>query len=125
MRSESPIQREIRLTIGQLPDVVVWRNNVGTAVYGNDRPCKQCGHVERKVRRVKYGLQVGSSDLIGVLRPSGRLLAVEVKTATGRASEEQKLFLELVRDCGGAATMSRSPEEALEFVERVRRGESK
>lgn len=108
MRSESKIQKEIRLAIGQLPDVVVWRNNVGSAVFQHGR--------------VAYGLCRGSSDIIGILKPSGRFLAFEVKTVRGVASEEQRLFLELVRSMGGFAAIVRSRDDATKAVERARAG---
>jgi hypothetical protein len=44
------------------------------------------------------GLTPGASDLIVIY--FGKLLFVEVKTATGVQSEEQKVFAERVRDCG-------------------------
>ena len=48
----------------------------------------------------------GISDIIGVL-PTGRFLAAEVKTGTGRLSPEQKEFLDRVRMNGGLALVVR------------------
>lgn len=110
LMNELQIQNQIRLAIGQLPDVVIWRNESGVA--------------EHRGRYVRYGLQKGSSDLIGTLAPYGRFLALEVKTPNGRISKEQKLFLDLVRRQGGFACVVRSAEEALSAIERARKGES-
>ena len=93
-----------------MPDVVIWRNESGAA--------------EHKGRYVRYGLQKGSADLVGLLAPDGKFLALEVKTSRGRLSTEQKLFLELVRSRGGFACVVRSVEEAVRAIERARNGES-
>jgi hypothetical protein len=68
-------------------------------------------------RFVRYGLAVGSSDLIGILSPHGRMVAIEVKTSTGRLTTTQKKFLESVRASGGIAGVARSPQEALDIIE--------
>ena len=106
--SESTIQRDIRLALGSDPDVVFWRNNCGVATFGRTK--------------VRYGLAVGSSDLIGSV--CGRFAALEVKSATGRAREEQERYLALVRKKGGFAAIVRSPAEALAAVARCKAGAS-
>jgi hypothetical protein len=120
------VQAEIRRALGSCEDLVIWRQNVGL--------------YERDGRAVRAGLCVGSSDLIGILhvemvQPAhqdatwgrtvtiGRFIALEVKTRTGRVSPEQARFLELVRRMGGFGAVVRSPEEALDAVERARKGE--
>jgi hypothetical protein len=49
----------------------------------------------------------GVSDVLGIL-PNGRLLAIELKSATGRLTPEQKLFIEKIKLNGGIAFMARS-----------------
>lgn len=111
VQQEREIQHAIRLALGALPDLVLWRNNTGVAEQADGR-------------RVRYGLSTGSSDLIGILAPHGRFLALEVKRANGHTNAKQKLFMSLVRARGGFAAAVRSAEEALAAVERARRGES-
>jgi hypothetical protein len=103
---ETPIVQAIRLALGRMPDCVLWRNNTGVATF-QDRP-------------VRYGLANGSSDLIGIV--AGRFVALEVKTLTGRASDEQNLFLNLVRQKGGFACVVRSVDDALSAIDRCRKG---
>jgi hypothetical protein len=108
---ESQIQYAIRLALGSHPRLVLWRNNTGVAKF--------------KDQSVRYGLCVGSSDLIGILDMPcgvGRFIALECKTAKGAPTREQVLFLELVRKRGGFAAIVRSPEEALRAVERALAG---
>jgi hypothetical protein len=96
---ESEIQDQIRLAVGRRDDVVLWRNNVGC----------QGG--------VRYGLCKGSSDLVGLLRGSGRFVALEVKAPNGKISDEQRMFLALIRQLGGVAAVVRSVEEAISAID--------
>lgn len=66
-----------------------------------------------------FGLVKGAADLIGLVKPHGRFLAIEVKSRTGRPSKEQTQFLSLVNRMGGVAGIARSVEEALELVTRA------
>jgi hypothetical protein len=50
----------------------------------------------------------GSSDIIGLLAPGGKFLAVETKAPDGRLSPEQREFLEAVKQQGGLAVIARS-----------------
>jgi len=60
----------------------------------------------------RYTLK-GTSDVLGIL-PTGRFLAVEVKSATGRVTVEQRAFLDRINKSGGIAFVARS----LQDVER-------
>lgn len=64
---------------------------------------------------VRYGLCVGSSDIIG-LAPDGRFLAVEVKTDTGRATDAQLRFIAAVQAAGGRAGIARSAADAVSIA---------
>lgn len=69
--------------------------------------------------KVRYGLGIGGADLVGLLRDSGRVFAIEVKTPIGRLSAEQKAWLAAVRRFGGFAAVARSETEALAAVDRA------
>lgn len=98
---ESDIQRLIMLALSEA-GCLIFRNNVGTLKNSAGIP-------------IKFGLCVGSSDLIG-LTPTGKFLAVEIKTSTGKATPEQLRFIEAVRARGGIAGIARSPAEALALL---------
>lgn len=103
---------DARLRFGAEPDLVLWSNSKVTMVRG--------------VPVAKPGLQVGASDIIGVLRmPSGvgRFCAFEAKTGGARASAAQRRFQELVRGMGGFACTFRSVEEFWAALQRARLGE--
>ncbi len=78
---------------------LVWRNNTGALP-------------DKGGRVMRFGLCRGSSDIIGVA-PGGIFLAIEVKTATGRATPDQLRFIEAVVRSGGRAGLARSAEEAV------------
>ena len=98
---EQDIQRLIMLALSEA-GCLIWRNNVGTLKNAAGIP-------------IKFGLCVGSSDLIGIA-PGGRFLAVEIKTPTGKPTPEQTRFIEAVRARGGIAGIARSPAEALALL---------
>ena len=106
---EREVMHAIREAIGKDGRAVLWRNDVGA--------------VDRTVRgrkmHTRYGLCVGSSDLIGILKRSGRFIALEVKQAGGSTTEDQDLFLQLVRNCGGFACVVRSAEDAIAAIDRA------
>lgn len=92
-----------------MPDVRVWRNNTGVAdAFGGGGA-------------VRYGLGVGSADLVGMVLPFGRFLALEVKTKSGRVSADQLRWIETVRRFGGVACVVRCIEDARDAVEFARR----
>lgn len=98
MQSEGVIQSECMIALSKA-GCTVWRNNTGVLVDKNGRP-------------VKFGLCVGSSDLIGICA-DGRFLAVECKSATGKATDAQLRFIAAVNARGGRAGVARSAAEAV------------
>lgn len=97
MIAEHDIQSQI-LEYLQLRHVLVFRNNTGRRGY------------------VRFGLDVGSSDIIGVL-PGGRFLAIEVKKPKGGVvSEFQTRFLESVNAHGGLGFVARSLADVEERI---------
>ena len=96
--NESQIQQAIRIALGDEPDLVLWRNTTGQTEEWNPS--------DGSSRTMRYGLAVGSADLVGILsyrcsgtclHQVGRFIALEVKTPTGRVRPEQTTWLELVR----------------------------
>lgn len=110
--SEQQIQQHIRLTCST-GATRLFRNNTGTLRDQHGRP-------------VSFGLAKGSADLIGwrtvTITPEmvGQQVAVftsiEVKTATGRLTPEQRQWLAAVETAGGIAGVARSVEDALRIT---------
>jgi hypothetical protein len=113
-KREVIIQDTIRLATGNVPGLVLWRNNVGVARHFNPRT--------HRVTSTRYGLAKGSADLVGIL--NGRFIALEIKRPGQRPTRDQQRWLELVRTFGGFAAVVTSVEEALAAIERARNGEA-
>lgn len=72
-------------------------------------------------RLMTTGLGRGVSDLICIVPPLGRFLAVEVKRPkVGIVSDDQRSFIAAVRKFGGIAGTATSVEEALALLEEAR-----
>lgn len=103
---ESQIQDAVRLVLGAEPDAVWWRNNIGRA--------QLHGHT------IAFGVGgPGGADLLGVFR--GIFTAVEIKSADGRQTEEQRRFEQLVRRKGGIYVVLRSADDAHAWLAELRR----
>jgi hypothetical protein len=97
----------------------LFRNNVGRAWVGSEAIRMPNGEdiLLRKARPFKAGM-AGMSDLIGwvpvTITPDmvGKTIAVyaavETKTARGRATKEQSMFISVVSAAGGRAGVARS-----------------
>ena len=117
MASETEIQQQIRLACSN-GNARLWRNNSGKL------PDPRTGRV------VQFGVgSPGGSDLIGyrtvmpVCPACGhqhgevaQFAAIEVKTATGRATAQQKQFLQHIKNAGGLSGIARSVEEAQKLL---------
>lgn len=105
---ESSVLQKVQEALWACGGVLVFRNNVGAIKKGR--------------RYVRFGLGVGSADLVCVVAPHGRLLAIETKRPKGyEATEEQEKWLTRVRQYGGIAAVVRSPDEVYDLVEKARK----
>lgn len=104
----SELVHATRLALGREPDFTLWNNSKVTMVDGEPRATP--------------GLTKGASDLLGILEPHGRLVALEAKTGAGQLNPDQRLFFELVRKRGGFAAVFHSVDEARAALERARAG---
>lgn len=125
MTTEHEIQKTIALKCST-KTVKLWRNDNGLAYQGKTITRSGTTAVISNCAAFKYGLGVGTPDLIGcksvIVTPDmvGKKVAVfvgiEVKTDKGRLSWEQKNFLEMLKEQGGIAGVARSVEEAREII---------
>ena len=106
MKSENPhtaLVQQIIEYFEDSPNVWVWKNNTGVAVYGN--------------RRVKYG-KPGSPDVIGMLR-DGRFFGIECKTGNARLNPDQRDFQARTAGFNGVYLVARSLDYVAVFVDQL------
>jgi hypothetical protein len=81
--------------------------------------CPHCGGKPKKGQ----GLGYGCADLICVVPPYGRLLAIEVKrphTRNAKRDEHQRRWMKVVQQFGGVAGVATSVEEAFALLKLAR-----
>lgn len=112
----------------------LFRNHVGVAYQGKVERFTQATTVRvakgdiviRGARTTRSGLATGSSDLVGwttrmitehdLGKTIAQFTACEVKTEEGTLMDEQRNFIQVVRDSGGVAIVARSGEEAVQHL---------
>ena len=114
MNNETKLQNLILIALSKA-GCLVFRNETSGAWVGKVIHKDASQVTLTNARMIRFGLAVGSSDIIGIA-PCGRFLAVEVKTSKGRATKEQLRFIEAVNNAGGIAGIARSVEDALKLI---------
>jgi|TARA_B100001939_G_C16934159_1_gene615246 hypothetical protein len=112
--SETKLQQEIRLALGTIPSLRLFRNQVGQL------PDPRTG------RYVQFGLAKGSSDLVGfktikitpemIGQEVAQFVSIEIKTERGKLTEVQENWLQKVKSSGGIVGVARSIQDALKIV---------
>ena len=111
---ETKLQQEIRLALGRIPSLRLFRNQVGQL------PDPRTG------RYVQFGLAKGSSDLVGfktvkitpemINQKVAVFVSIEIKTERGKLTEVQQNWLQKVHDSGGIVGVARSIQDALKIL---------
>lgn len=91
--------------LGKRKDLRIWRQNSGALPTASGRI-------------VKFGTP-GAADLSGIL-DDGRRIEIEVKTASGRQSEQQKRFQAMIERFNGIYILARSIEDAERGIENAK-----
>ena len=100
---ESEIQRECLVYLGTRLDLATARTNTGAAI--------------GKRGLVRFGIK-GMADIHCLQAPHGRLVAIEVKTRTGRQSKDQIRYERMIRKFGGVYICTHSVANLHEQLER-------
>ena len=95
LQTEKRLQNEILRRFGTRADLRLWRSNAGVARMGN--------------RVVRFGVP-GQADLTGILA-DGRRLEIEVKSPTGRQTQDQKNYQRMIERFGGVYVLARCVED--------------
>lgn len=105
--SETERQTAILGALAIEPGVCAFRNNTGA--------------VRRHGRVIRFGLGVGSADIIAIVAPHGRFVALEVKDEKGETSDAQDNWQRVIEAHGGVYAVVRTIFEALAAVRRARK----
>ena len=127
-KEETNLQNSIRKELTKkMPSVRLFRNNVGVGYRGTVVKENPPVITLRNYYMIRFGLAVGSSDLIGwksiVVTPEmvGKKVAIfcslEVKTDDGVVDDEQINWIDQVRKAGGIAGVVRSVDDAVRLLE--------
>ena len=122
LKREIEIVNEVLQILGQRPELCrVWRQNTGCLHSRRSSIPSSKHRIDKLGRPVRFGVN-GAGDISGLL-VDGRRLEIEVKTETGKQSDEQKNFEAMIRRFGGVYLLVRSAEEALRMVTKEMRNE--
>ena len=120
---EHEIQNQIRLAISDAKIATSFRTNVGEAWQGDVKKLDDGSLLIRNPRRFQTGLPPGFSDLFCVVPVTitpdmvGKQIAqaafLEVKTPKGRATNDQRNFLQQMKNLGAIAAVVRSADNAI------------
>lgn len=97
---ERHIQNEILRTFGTRADMRLWRQNTGAATF--------------RGQRVSFGVP-GAADISGLLN-DGRRIEIEVKSAVGRQSPDQKNYQAMIERFNGIYILARSVADVAEAL---------
>lgn len=100
--TEKEIQNQIRDILAY--GCKVWNITTGTF--------KVAGRPPRYIRT----FPPGTPDLMGFRKSDGKMFFIEVKTAKGKLSKEQKEFAEFIKDYPVLYGVARSVDDALRIV---------
>lgn len=118
---EKQIQREIEAEIGAEPDLLLFKNSIGTAQFTSE--------TDGKSYFVPFGLGDGSPDLVGILRREivgsavSTWFCIEVKPPEGELEPEQVKCHAIWRRFGAFVATVRSAAQARAALEDARLGE--
>lgn len=100
--------RTILAELGALPGIVIGANASGRALYTSE---------QGKRFHVPYGwLAPGGPDVLAVVAPRGRLVALECKTGGAETTAEQRAVHEALRAVGVTVAVVRCVEEARQAL---------
>lgn len=99
--THSQLVNAILTAHGHRDDCRIWKNHTGLAY-------TKAGNA------VRYGLP-GSADILG-LHCTGKFIAIECKTGTGRLSEKQQKFKNMVTALNGMYVLARSVQDVDDLL---------
>ena len=118
--SETRVQNSAFLAVGQRPDVIVWRQQVGKyrAMHDPERVVT-VGVPGMADSMMVVAVEI-TPEMVG--RKIGVAVAVEFKTEKGQQEKRQKAWQNAFESRGGIYALVRSADEMVKLVEDVQNG---
>jgi len=108
--SESELQNQLLTYLNLHKDFFAWRNN-STGIYDPST----------KTYRRKVGFDIkGVSDILGIHKPTGRLVAIEVKSEKGKPTFEQLAFIKRINESGGISFWVNNFETFVDMIKTIK-----
>ena len=108
---EHDLQKQIFYKYGSLAWLRLWRNNTGKSVgLSLVMKAKREGIMPAFLPVTSYGTP-GMPDILGIMAPTGRFIAIETKSSTGKQTQEQRLWDRMIISLGGIYILARSIED--------------
>jgi hypothetical protein len=106
MSAHSALVNRILMRYSVRPDLTLWKMNTGVAraLYGE--------------RVMRYGID-GGTDIIGIMKPDGRWIAIEVKTGSGELRPNQRAFRQVMLDHGALYILARHEDDVRAALEQL------
>lgn len=98
---ESDLIADILIAFGSSPRIRLWRQNTGVAT-------------SRTGAFVRFGIP-GQADISGI-GPGGRRIEIECKSLTGRQTDAQRKWGEMITRLGGIYVLARSVGDVREVL---------
>lgn len=136
MTPEAQIEQRVLRALGRDPAVLLLRNEVGRGFRGTARAAldaalepwgklaQQAAQAALNRHVLQFGLGVGSTDLVGIVAadPWPVPIALELKSADGRLSEDQKRWHAAACRRGLLVSTVRSEDDAMAAIDAAKLG---
>lgn len=120
-RETREVQNPSLLAVGSRPDVLIWRQQSGVfRAYDDPDKVVRIGQPGLADSMAVVAVQI-TPDMVG--KTIGVAVAPEFKTNRGRQSEAQANWQRAFEARGGVYSLVRTPEQMIDLVARVQRGE--
>lgn len=107
MKLEKEIENEILCFLNEI-GIFAWKNQ-SVGIYDERKKCYRRSNNRFHLR--------GVPDIISIM-PNGRFLGIEVKSPTGRPTEDQLKFISKSNECGALCFIARSVEQTYDEIEK-------
>jgi len=126
IRSEKKLQTQILRELGSHKDFRLFRNSVGLGYTGAVTQSSDGYITIQNPHPSKFGLCKGSADIIGLQRIKitpdmvgtyiAKFISIEVKSPTGRVTDDQMKWSQMILNFGGTSIIAKSMDDIKPLI---------